>query len=171
MAGRFVGWRKMLAENVDRTRLCLGCDTRIKSLVIRKIALESTLQSHNDVAGRRVSARIESCFSPRADCCWPTCWRVLRESEMSPILVVVEHVFRHQPFEMPLIQDDHVVKQVSSATSNPALGNPVLPRTAKGSANGLASDVPHRRNHIGSKSLVLVEEQELVGLFVGLCFL
>src|ERR1700730_13219795 len=64
MAGRFVGWRKMLAENVDRTRLCLGCDTRIKSLVIRKIALESTLQSHNDGAGRRVSARIESCFQP-----------------------------------------------------------------------------------------------------------
>src|SRR5713226_883157 len=85
-------------------------------------------------------------FSPRADCCWPTCWRVLRESEMSPILVVVEHVLRHQPFEMPLIQDDHVVKQVSSATSNPALGNTVLPRTAKGSADGLASDVPHCRN-------------------------
>src|SRR3984893_2666369 len=65
MAGRFVGWRKMLAENVDRTRLCLGCDTRIKSLAIRKIALESTLQSHNDGAGRRVSARIASCFHPQ----------------------------------------------------------------------------------------------------------
>jgi|SRR3984893_13453417 len=95
--------------------------------------------------------RLNLAFSRRADSGWPTYWRVLRESEMSSILVVIEHVLRHQPFEMPLIQDDHVVKQVSSATSNPAFGNPVLPRTAKGSANGLASDVPHSRNHIGSK--------------------
>ncbi len=27
-------------------------------------------------------------LSPRADRCGPTCWRVLRESEMSPVLVV-----------------------------------------------------------------------------------
>src|ERR1700737_4805351 len=66
MAGRFVGWREMLAENVDRTRLCLGWDTRIKSLVIRKIALESTRQPHNDGAGRRVSARIDSCFQSQS---------------------------------------------------------------------------------------------------------
>ena len=65
--------------------------------------------------------------------------------------MVVEHVLRDQPVEMPAHSDDHVVKQVSSATSNPALGNTVLTRTAKGSANGLASDVPHSRNYIGSK--------------------
>jgi hypothetical protein len=70
---------------------------------------------------------------------------------MNPVLVVVEHVFRYQPFEMPLIQNDHVVKQVSSTTSNPALGNTVLPWTAKGKAGWLASDVPYRRNHIGSE--------------------
>ena len=44
---------------------------------------------------------------------------------MSAILVVVEHVLRHQPFEMPLIQDDHVVKQVSPTTPNPTLSNTV----------------------------------------------
>ena len=33
---------------------------------------------------------------------------------------------------MPLIQDDHVIQQVASATSHPALRNTVLPRTAKG---------------------------------------
>jgi hypothetical protein len=40
---------------------------------------------------------------------------------MRPVLMVVEHVRRHEPFEMPLIQDDHVVQQVASATSHPAL--------------------------------------------------
>jgi hypothetical protein len=36
---------------------------------------------------------------------------------------------------MALIQDNHVVKQLASATSNPALSNTVLPRTAKGRAS------------------------------------
>src|SRR6202011_3666252 len=90
-------------------------------------------------------------FSLRANFCRPTCWRVLRESKMSPVLVIVEQVGRHQPFEMPLIQDDHVVQQVASATSHPALSNTVLPRTAKGRASWLAAHVPRGRNHVGSK--------------------
>ena len=44
---------------------------------------------------------------------------------MSPVLMVVEQVRRHQPLEMPLIQDNHVVQQVASATSHPALRNTV----------------------------------------------
>jgi hypothetical protein len=72
----------------------------------------------------------------------------LPESEMRPVLVIIEQVRRHQPFEMLLIQDDHVVQQVASATSHPALRNPVLPRTAKGRASWLASHVPHSRKHL-----------------------
>jgi hypothetical protein len=100
----------------------------------------------------------------------PTRWRVFREAEMSPVLMVIEQVRRHQPFEMPLIQDDRVVKQILPATSNPSLSNTVLPRTAKGRASWLTSDVPHRRNHIGSKLCVSVEQQESVRLLVGPCF-
>ena len=39
----------------------------------------------------------------RADFRRPTCWRVLRESKMRSVFVVVEKVGRHQAFEMPLI--------------------------------------------------------------------
>src|SRR5258708_11814367 len=71
-------------------------------------------------------------FISRANFCSATCWRVLRESKMGPVLMVIEQVRRHQTFEMPLVQDDHVVKQVSSATSHPTLSNTVLPPTATG---------------------------------------
>src|SRR5260370_12296058 len=81
----------------------------------------------------------------RANCCGPACGRVLRESKMSPVLMVVEHVGRHQPFEMPLIQDDHVVQQVASATFHPALRNTVLPRTPKGRPTSLPSPLPYSR--------------------------
>src|SRR5271167_2071752 len=96
-------------------------------------------------------------FTLRVNFCRPTCWRVLRESKMSPVLMVVEQVGKHQPFEMPLIQNDHVIQQVASATSHPAFSNTVLPRTAKGRAGWLASHPPHSRNHIGSKLYVAVE--------------
>jgi hypothetical protein len=91
-------------------------------------------------------------FSPcRTDPDWATRRRVLRETQMRSVLVVVAHVFCHESLQMPLIQDDHVVKQIASATSHPALSNTVLPRTAKGSAGWLASDAPHSRNHIRSE--------------------
>src|SRR4029077_16478972 len=96
-------------------------------------------------------------LSLRANCRRPTCWCVLRESKKRSVFVVVEKVGRHQAFKMPLIQDDHVVQQVASATSHPALRNTVLPRTAKGRASWLASHVPHRRKHLGSKLCVAVE--------------
>src|ERR1700704_1147260 len=106
-------------------------------------------------------------FTSRANFCSATCWRVLRESKMGPVLMVIEQVRRHQTFEMPLVQDDHVVKQVASATSHPTLSNTVLPRTAKGRARWLPSHVSHSRNHLGSKLCVSVEYQESVWLFVG----
>jgi hypothetical protein len=60
-----------------------------------------------------------------------------------------------------------VIKQVASATSHPALRNAVLPWTAVGRARGLASYIPHSRNHLGAELCVAVEEQESVRLFVG----
>ena len=96
-------------------------------------------------------------FSLRVNFYRPTCWRVLREAEVRPALMVIEQVRRHQPFEMPLIQNDHVVKQIVPAASHPALSNTVLPRTAKGRASWLSSDVPRGRSYIGSKLCVSVE--------------
>ena len=49
-------------------------------------------------------------FTHRATFCRTTCWCVLRQSKMSPVVMVVEQVGRHQSFEMPLIQDYHVVQ-------------------------------------------------------------
>jgi hypothetical protein len=64
---------------------------------------------------------------------------------MCRVLMVVVQVSRHQPFEMPLIHDDHMVQQVAPATSHPSLGNAVLPRATKGRASRLASHVHHNR--------------------------
>ena len=46
-------------------RLCLGCGTRKGIWSTGNTALESTLQLYNNDAGRRVWAKIESCWHPR----------------------------------------------------------------------------------------------------------
>jgi hypothetical protein len=107
--------------------------------------------------------KLNLAFARRANFCRPTCGRALRESEMRPVLVIIEQVGRHQPFEMPLIQDDFVVQQVASATSHPAFRNTVLPRTAKGCSSWLASHVPHSRKHLGCKLASRSNSKNLCG--------
>jgi hypothetical protein len=61
---------------------------------------------------------------------------------MSPVLVVIADIFIQQPTQMPAIQHDHVIQQVPSYATNPALRNSVLPRTAEGGAHRLESQCP-----------------------------
>ena len=93
----------MVAENVGPDK---GC------------ALIQELESYgrqNNISGTLLCNRItvvqaaESrqglnlAFSPRANCCWPTCRGVLHETQVRSINVVIEHVLGHQPFEIPFI--------------------------------------------------------------------
>ena len=56
--------------------------------------------------------------------------RSLFQRKMCAILVIVADVFVHQAFQMALIENDHVVEQVS-AGSYPAFRNTVLPWTSE----------------------------------------
>ena len=115
------------------------CKKRVWSSELLLLILRCHLITMVQPAESRKGLNLAS--TRRANFCCTTCWRVLRESKMRPVLMVIEQVRRHQSFEMPLIEDDHVVQQVASATSHPALSNTVLPRTAKGRASWLASHV------------------------------
>jgi hypothetical protein len=90
-----------------------------RRLVLRKMALESTdLRCHHITMVQPPESRkgLNLGFTLRPNF-WPTCRRFLCESKVCLVFVIVEQVGRHQPFEMPLIQDDHVVQQVAPATS------------------------------------------------------
>ena len=47
--------------------------------------------------------------------------RSLIEPEMCPVVVVVTDIFSHQSFQMPFIDDNHMVEQVSPAAADPSL--------------------------------------------------
>ena len=67
---------------------------------------------------------------------------------MGPVLVVVAHILGHQELQVALIEHNHMIQQLSPATSHPTLCNAVLPRTAKGGADGLASHSFRERQHV-----------------------
>jgi len=100
--------------------------------------------------------------SCRTVCDRSTCWCVLRERQMCPVLVVVTHVLGHQTLQMSLVQDDHMVQQVSSATSHPTLRNPVLPGTSKSGAHRPNSDTSHERYYVAAELCIMVKQKEPV---------
>jgi len=51
----------------------------------------------------------------------------LAQPEMRPVLVVVADVLGHQSFQMALIQDDDMIKQIAAAVSDKASCDTVLP--------------------------------------------
>ena len=90
---------------------------------------------------------------------------------MRAVLVVIADIFVQQPSQMPRIERDHVIEQVSSHTAHPTFGHPILPWTAECGAQWLAAHSLYRRSDIDTKLGIAVEEQEalrLLALLPGL---
>lgn len=70
----------------------------------------------------------------------PASRRLLTESKMRSIIMVIGNVVGEQSFQMALIQRNHVVEQFAAATTDPALSHAVLPGASnRGSHPGLSS--------------------------------
>jgi hypothetical protein len=96
--------------------------------------------------------------------------RSLRQREMRSIFVVVTDVLVHQAFQMPFIQDDHMVKQISSTASDPALGNTILPRTSETGSFRLDAQCLNGTDDALTEVRSPIEDQILRRRIVGECF-
>ena len=85
--------------------------------------------------------------------------RSLREREMRSIVVVVMDVLAHQSFQMPLIDDDHVVEQITTTTANPTFSHTVLPRASESGPLWLNPEALHCVIHCFIKVCAAVEDQ------------
>jgi hypothetical protein len=59
---------------------------------------------------------------------------------MSSVFMIVADVLRDQSLQVPLVQGNHVIEQVASATFDPTLGNAILPGAWAGSSGRCAID-------------------------------
>ena len=58
----------------------------------------------------------------------PAIGRIFAETIVNSIFVMVVHVIAEHPAEMWFVQGDHVVEDLSPATSHPSFRNSILPR-------------------------------------------
>src|ERR1035437_1837621 len=68
---------------------------------------------------------------------------LLIQPKVSAIFVIVADVLVHQTLQMPLVQDDHMIEQITATVTNPALGNTVLPRASETGPPGLDTEALH----------------------------
>jgi hypothetical protein len=71
--------------------------------------------------------------------------RVLGESEMRPVDLVVGDELGEQQLQVPIVQHDHVVEQFAANGGDEALGNAFLPRAAEAGPPVAGAPTPPRR--------------------------
>src|ERR1700724_1572729 len=101
----------------------------------------------SDDAGRQVLARYDSAAGFGILLSLTSGRGSLRQREMRPVFVIIANVLPHQTFQMPLIQNNYMVKQLASAVPDPALGHAVLPRTAEPGSLRLNAEALHSVDH------------------------
>jgi len=88
--------------------------------------------------------------------------RVLLQGIVNAIGMVVVHVFSDQPVEMPFVQRDDRVEQLAPSTTDPALGDAVLPGGLDARARRVQAGGLHEPGDIAIKRRVVVEQHEAV---------
>jgi hypothetical protein len=84
--------------------------------------------------------------------------------------VKVADIIGEQPLEMLLIERDHMIEQIASATFYPALGDAVLPRTLVGRLNRIDLHGSHSNWDFQAVFRVTIKDEELGSSAEWKCF-
>ena len=88
----------------------------------------------------------------------PANGRVFAEAIVNPILVLVVHVIADQPPKMWFVQRDHVVQDLSPATSHPSFHNSILPWRLYARPFGFQSRCPQEGDHFVIERRISIED-------------
>src|SRR5580692_298321 len=88
---------------------------------------------------------------------------------MRPVVVIVADILVHQAFEMPFIDNDHMVEKIAATSTNPAFGNAVLPGTSEARSLRLNAEALHRVNDFLIEVCAAIKDQVFGSRIVGEC--
>jgi hypothetical protein len=86
---------------------------------------------------------------------------------MGAIIVVIMNIISEQPSQVALVQCNHMIQDVPSATLHPALGNAILPRTFDRRADVLDLHRPNRRRNFRSVLSISIKDEKSGGSLIG----
>jgi hypothetical protein len=86
---------------------------------------------------------------------------------MGSVAMIVHDVLRQKPPEMALIQSDYVVKQLTSATADPAFRNSVLPGALDGGLDASNTHGLNCRGNFQTVFRIVITDEEWRSSFIG----
>ena len=87
----------------------------------------------------------------------------------SKVLMVVAHVLSHKSSQVSLIEDNHVIEQISSATSHPSFRSSILPRRLYARSFGLQSSGLQKNDHFLRERRISIEDRISIRASRGEC--
>ena len=134
--------------------------SRSSSSILRKIVRSN---SGSQIVPMMQTAQPRHCYDSatrlRVTRCRATGRRSLRQRKMRAVLVIITDVLVHEAFQMPFVENDHMVEQISAAVPDPSLRNAVLPRASEAGLLGLDAEALHRLNHFAIELGAAIEDQ------------
>ena len=93
--------------------------------------------------------------------------RFLRQTEMRSVFVVITNVVTHETFQMPLVENDHVIQKIAAAVADKALRHAVLPGTLEGCALRFHDENLNSFEDFSAEDRIPVVDKELERSVVG----
>ena len=78
---------------------------------------------------------------------------------MDPVRMIIGDVIADQTTQMSIIEDDHVLEKLSATASDPAFGNPILPRACRACARGFQAAGCKQLGYLFSKLAVTIKNR------------
>src|ERR1035438_5209539 len=100
----------------------------------------------------------------------PTSRRLLVQTEVGSVVVIIGNVLGEESLQMALIQRDYVVEQVAAAASDPTLGDTILPGTLNRGTDRCHLQRADRGWHFQSVLRIVVEYEKSGRRIVGESF-
>ena len=88
----------------------------------------TVVQPAQSIMGKHATRGYAASSAPRCS---------LAQSKVCAVFVMVRHVFRQEPFQVPLVESNHVVEQLAAAAPHPTLGDSILPGTCERGPQGI----------------------------------
>ena len=92
----------------------------------------------------------------------PSPRRLLIQSEMSSVVVIIANIFEAEPYQMSLVQRDHVIQHLTAYAPYPSFRDSVLPRAANARPDSFDPARFQKATHLGAEFAVTIEDDVAV---------
>src|SRR5215469_1770423 len=92
----------------------------------------------------------------------PSVRRLLIQSDMGSVVVIIANIFEAEPYQMSLVHRDHVIQHLTAYAPHPSFRHSVLPRTANARPDSFDPTRFQRATHLAAEFAVTIKDDGAV---------